>query len=84
MSDGQLVEIRAEKFDDAGCEPMLLFWYVEAGDRVAEGQELCEVETAKAVFVLTAPAAGILREVCVTEGGAVESEQVLGRIETEQ
>ncbi len=80
MASDNVIEIRAEKFDDAGCAPMLLFWYVNVGDAVHEGQELCEVETAKAVFVVTAPAAGALTEICVNETDAVASEQILGRI----
>ncbi|PIX46515.1 MAG: branched-chain alpha-keto acid dehydrogenase subunit E2, partial [Armatimonadetes bacterium CG_4_8_14_3_um_filter_66_20] len=48
----ELVDVRAEKFDERGCEPMLLFWYPEVGDHVEEGQDLCEIETAKAAFVI--------------------------------
>ena len=80
MTADNLVEVRAEKFDERGCEPMLLFWYPEVGDHVEEGQDLCEIETAKAAFVIAAPATGILAEVSVHEGEAVGSEQLLGRI----
>ena len=81
MSEGKLVDIRAQEFDDRGCEPMLLFWYGDVGDAVAEGQDLCEIETAKAVFVIQAPAGGTLAEILVAEGEPVESGQVLGRVE---
>lgn len=77
----QTTEVRAEAFDESGCEPMLLFWYVDVGAEVSEGQDLCEIETAKAVFVVTAPATGVLRRVDVREGDAVASEQLLGIIE---
>ena len=78
-----LVDILSEPYEeDSGCEPMLLFWYVEPGQSVAEGQELCEIESAKAVFVITAPCAGVLAEVLVHESDPVESAQVLGRIRT--
>lgn len=77
----QPLEIRAEKFDERGCEPLLLFWYPEVGDHVEEGQDLCEVETAKAAFVIAAPAAGTLAEIIVREGESVDSEQLLGRIQ---
>jgi pyruvate dehydrogenase E2 component (dihydrolipoamide acetyltransferase) len=80
MGAENVVEIRADEFDDSGCEPMMLFWYVEVGDEVTEGQELCEVETAKAVFVIEAPTAGTLIEICVPETDAVDSGQLLGRI----
>jgi pyruvate/2-oxoglutarate dehydrogenase complex dihydrolipoamide acyltransferase (E2) component len=81
MSEQCLVSIQAEPYDEnSGCEPMLLFWYVEQGQPVVEGQELCEIESAKAVFVITAPCSGTLAEVLVHEGDAVESAHVLGRI----
>jgi pyruvate/2-oxoglutarate dehydrogenase complex dihydrolipoamide acyltransferase (E2) component len=82
MSDAEVVEFRAEEFDERGCEPILLFWYVEEGAPVEEGQELCEVESAKAAFVLTAPASGTLSEICVGESEPVGSGQLLGRIRT--
>lgn len=81
MSEAALVDIRAEEYDEAGgCEPMLLFWYVEPGQPVVAGQDLCEIESAKAVVVITAPCTGTVAELLVTEGGAVASGQVLGRI----
>lgn len=80
----ELVDILAEEYDkDSGCEPMLLFWYVEPGQRVTEGQDLCEVESAKAVVVITAPATGVLEEVLVIEGDPVASGQLLGRMRCE-
>jgi len=80
----QLVDILSEAYDEqSGCEPMMLFWYMETGAPVAEGQDLCEIETAKAVFVITAPCAGTLAEILVHEGDAVASAQVLGRISPE-
>ena len=82
-TSGSTVDVRAEKFDDTGCEPMMLFWYVDIGERVTAGQELCEIETAKAVFVIEAPAAGMIAEIHVKETEAVESEQLLGRIQTD-
>lgn len=76
-----LVEVRAPQYDrDSGCEPMLLFWYAQPGDTVVEGQDLCEIETAKAVVVIAAPCGGVLQEIVVGEGQAVESEQLLARI----
>lgn len=80
MADDSLVDVRAERYDDPGCEPMLLFWYVQVGDPVEQGQDLCEVETAKSVVVLNAPVTGTVEEILVREGEPVASEQVLGRI----
>lgn len=80
----QCVDIMADAYDEAsGCEPMLLFWYVETGAPVVEGQELCEIESAKAVVVITAPCSGVLTEILVHESDAVASAQILGRIQPE-
>lgn len=85
MSDAALLDIPAPEYDaGSGCEPMLLFWYVEPGQPVAEGQDLCEIESAKAVVVITAPCSGTVVELLVEESGAVESGQILGRIRPEE
>ena len=81
MTDAPLVEVRATEYDESmGCEPMLLFWYVSEGDAVAEGQELCEIESAKAVFVIQAPADGTLEQILCQESDAVDSGHLLATI----
>lgn len=80
----RLVDILAEdqpEEEQHSCEAMLLFWYAEEGDEVGEGDDLAEIETAKAVVVVQAPAAGILREILVREGDAVEPAQRLAVLE---
>jgi len=67
--------------EQTSCEAMLLFWYVTEGDSVAEGEDLAEIETAKAVVVVKAPAAGTLRDVLVREGDAVAPAQKLATLE---
>ena len=47
----------------------LLQWTVSEGDRVEEGQLLCEVETEKTTIEVTAPVSGLLRKILVAEGG---------------
>lgn len=80
----EYIEIRAEEYGaDSGCEPMLLFWYVEPGSTVVEGQDLCEIESAKAVVVVTAPASGVLAEILIAEGSAVDSGHLLARLKKE-
>ena len=75
------MEVRFDDYDDSfGCEPVLLFWYVTAGDSVADGQDLCEVESAKAVSVVTSPCDGIVEAVMCAEAAAVESGHVLATI----
>lgn len=43
-------------------------WLKAEGDRVEEGEVICEVETEKAVFEVQAPGAGFLRKIVVAEG----------------
>ena len=43
-------------------------WSVVEGDRVEEGQLLCEVETEKTAIEITAPASGLLRKILIHEG----------------
>jgi pyruvate/2-oxoglutarate dehydrogenase complex dihydrolipoamide acyltransferase (E2) component len=76
-----MIELRGDEFDETlGCEPMLLFWYANEGDAVVEGQDLCEIESAKAVTVMTAPVDGVLAEILVGESDPVGSGQLLARL----
>lgn len=77
------VEVRAPEFDDSECKGHLLFWYKQPGERVERGEQLAEVETAKAVLTVAAPAAGVLARVLVPEDGDVSSWMSLAVIETE-
>ena len=43
-------------------------WSIAEGDRVEEGQLLCEVETEKTTIEITAPASGLLRKILIREG----------------
>jgi len=47
---------------------------------VEKGQELAEVESAKAVFVIESPVAGTIQEILVHEGETVHSQQRLASI----
>lgn len=54
-------------------------WRVSDGDRVEEGQPLCEVETSKAVGEVPAPAGGLVRPL-VQVGEVVETGRVFALI----
>jgi len=79
-----LVDVLADdqpEEEQTSCEAVLLFWYPEPGAQVQEGDDLVEIETAKSVVVVQAPASGTLKEVLLHEGDAVEPRQKLGVIE---
>ncbi|QVJ01719.1 2-oxo acid dehydrogenase subunit E2 [Nocardiopsis eucommiae] len=58
-------------------EAELLTWYVKPGDTVADGQMICEIETAKAVVELPCPFSGTVRELLAAEGETVEVGSVI-------
>ncbi|GHC98438.1 dihydrolipoamide acetyltransferase component of pyruvate dehydrogenase complex [Nocardiopsis terrae] len=67
--------VQTFKLPDVGeglVEAELLTWYVKPGDTVADGQMICEIETAKAVVELPCPFAGTVRELLAAEGETVE------------
>lgn len=52
-------------------------WHVAAGDEVAEGDALVEVEAAKVTDVVTAPEKGTVQEILVDVDETVEVNTVL-------
>lgn len=56
-------------------------WFKAVGDQVHQGDVLVEIETAKALQEVQAPAAGRLVEVLVNEGDTVPVNTALAMIE---
>ena len=56
-------------------------WHVQIGDHLHEGQEVCEVVTDKASFVIDAPCAGRLKSIIIAEDREAQVGSVLGTIE---
>lgn len=61
-------------------EVKLVRWLVTPGEEVEAGQAVAEVEAEKAVFVVEAPAAGILDRVFVPAGQATRAGRVIARL----
>jgi pyruvate/2-oxoglutarate dehydrogenase complex dihydrolipoamide acyltransferase (E2) component len=59
-------------------------WHVKAGDRLTPGQEVCEVVTDKASFVIEAPVEGKLKSIAIPEGQEGLVGGVLGIIESNE
>lgn len=57
---------------------------VSVGDSVEEGQELCVVEAMKMQNIIRAPREGIVSKLCVEEGAALVTDQVILEFETEE
>ena len=56
---------------------------ISVGDLVKEGQELCVVEAMKMQNIIRAPREGIVSKLCVEEGAALVTDQVILEFETD-
>lgn len=61
-------------------EARVVRWLVEPGQRVAAGEAVAEVEAEKAVFVVEAPAAGVLDRIIVAEGEPTSPGAAIGHL----
>ncbi len=78
-----IVEVKVPQLSESVAEATLLAWKKKPGEAVAVDEILIEVETDKVVLEVPAPAAGVLGEIVVGDGGTVVSDQLIARIDTE-
>ncbi|MEW6695055.1 MAG: 2-oxoglutarate dehydrogenase complex dihydrolipoyllysine-residue succinyltransferase [Pseudomonadota bacterium] len=78
-----IVEVKVPQLSESVAEATLLQWKKKVGDTVAADEILIEIETDKVVLEVPAPAAGVLAEIVVGDGGTVVSEQVIAKVDTE-
>jgi len=64
-----LVEVKVPQLSESVAEATMLQWKKKAGDAVAIDEILIEIETDKVVLEVPAPAAGVLAEIVVADGG---------------
>jgi pyruvate dehydrogenase E2 component (dihydrolipoamide acetyltransferase) len=86
MTQSSGISVREFKMPDVGeglTEAEILKWYVKPGDRVADGQVVCEVETAKAAVELPIPFDGVVHELRFPEGATVDVGQVIISVDTD-
>ncbi|MFZ4649973.1 MAG: 2-oxoglutarate dehydrogenase complex dihydrolipoyllysine-residue succinyltransferase [Rubrivivax sp.] len=77
-----IVEVKVPQLSESVAEATLLQWKKQPGEAVAIDEILIEVETDKVVLEVPAPAAGVLAELVVGNGGTVVSDQLIARIDT--
>src|SRR5262245_30892881 len=63
------------------AEVWLLEWLKQPGDSVRKGEALFRLDTDKAVVEVEAFADGVLTEILAPAGSAVQSQQVVGRLD---
>jgi 2-oxoglutarate dehydrogenase E2 component (dihydrolipoamide succinyltransferase) len=77
-----IVEVKVPQLSESVAEATMLQWKKKAGEAVAADEILIEIETDKVVLEVPAPAAGVLAEILVGDGGTVVAEQLIARIDT--
>ncbi len=77
------VEVKVPQLSESVAEATMLQWKKKVGDTIAIDEILIEIETDKVVLEVPAPAAGVLSEILVADGGTVAAEQLIARIDTD-
>ncbi len=78
-----IVEVKVPQLSESVAEATMLQWKKKVGESVAADEILIDIETDKVVLEVPAPAAGVLCEILVTDGGTVAAEQLIARIDTD-
>ena len=77
------VKVVMPKWGTGMNEGKIVRWLKAAGDKVAEGEPLVEIETVKAVQELEAPASGVVLEILLPEGETAEVRTLIALIDEE-
>ncbi len=72
-----MFEVLAKGLGKNVDEATIKSWFFEEGDQVTQGDDLVELATEESVVTITAPATGILAEVCIAEDDTVQRDEVL-------
>jgi pyruvate dehydrogenase E2 component (dihydrolipoamide acetyltransferase) len=75
-------EVRLPQFGMGMQEGKLLRWFKHEGEKVEEGEPICEVETEKATVEVPAPQSGLLTRILVQVDRTVPVLEVLALIES--
>jgi len=78
-----IVEVKVPQLSESVAEATMLQWKKKVGEAVVIDETLIEIETDKVVLEVPAPAAGVLVEILVADGGTVLAEQLIAKIDTE-
>ena len=73
-------DVMVPKVGMASAEVDVIAWHVSAGDPVAEGAPLAEIESEKATIQIDSPCDGTVAEILVPQGATVAPGTVLCRI----
>lgn len=77
------IEVRLPQLSMGMSDAEVVEWLVSEGDRVADGDDLLEIEAEKARMTLPAPAAGKVVDIQVEPEDVVDVQGLLCYLETE-
>jgi 2-oxoglutarate dehydrogenase E2 component (dihydrolipoamide succinyltransferase) len=78
------IEIKIPPLPESVADATIVTWHKRPGERVAQDENLVDIETDKVVLEVPAPAAGVLRQIDQDEGATVTAGQVIGLLEAEE
>jgi 2-oxoglutarate dehydrogenase E2 component (dihydrolipoamide succinyltransferase) len=78
-----IIEVKVPQLSESVAEATMLQWKKKVGESVAVDEILIDIETDKVVLEVPAPAAGVICEILVADGGTVAAEQLIARIDTD-
>ncbi|MCP3761490.1 2-oxo acid dehydrogenase subunit E2 [Domibacillus sp. A3M-37] len=81
MTNAALTPVKLPRLSDRDDESVIVFWHKSVGDEVKQGDVLVEVQTAKAVNEIEAPADGFLTAIRIARGEVASVGNVLADIE---
>lgn len=79
-----MFEVLAKGLGKNVDEATVKTWFFEEGDSVTEGDDLVELVVEDSVIMISAPATGVLAEVCIDEDDTVQRDEVLCIIDDEE
>ena len=75
------IEVRVPQLPESVADATLVSWHKKPGDSVVRDENLVDLETDKVVLEVPAPAAGVLKEIKLSDGTTVTSGQLLAVID---
>src|SRR6266702_591067 len=78
-----LIEVKVPELSESVAEATLLAWHKKVGEAVKRDENLIDIETAKVVLELPAPADGVLVKIIRADGGTVKAGEIIATIDTE-
>lgn len=77
------IEVKIPPLPESVSDAVVSVWHKQPGERVAQDENLVDIETDKVVLEVPAPEAGVLEGIIEEQGATVVAGQVIAKISTE-